>query len=155
MTPSVEPAEAGASDVRAVATRLLARREYARVELERRLTRRGFSAELVAEVLAALVAENLLSDARFAESFINARADRGKGPYRIRRELGERGVADGLADEAMAAAETDWTDLARRVRRKRFGAALPGDFPSRAKQMRFLHYRGFTEEQIRAAIGED
>jgi regulatory protein len=155
MTASSEPADAGDADVRAAATRLLARREYARVELERRLTRRGYPAEIVAAVLDALVAENLLSDERFAESFVRARADRGQGPLRIRRELGERGVGAGVAEQALAAADADWDELARGVRAKRFGAAVPGDYPGRARQMRFLHYRGFTEEQIRAALGED
>jgi regulatory protein len=147
--------EVGAADVRAAATRLLARREYARVELERRLTGRGLPHPVVAEVLDALVAENLLSDERFAESFVRARADRGHGPTRIRRELAERGVAGELADEAIAGAETDWRSLASRVRIKRFGTAVPPDFPGRARQMRFLHYRGFTEAQIRAALDED
>jgi SOS response regulatory protein OraA/RecX len=32
---------------------------------------------------------------------------------------------------------------------------VPPDFPGRARQMRFLHYRGFTEAQIRAALDED
>lgn len=153
--PDDEPAEVGAADVRAAATRLLARREYARVELERRLTGRGLPRPVVAEVLDALAAENLLSDERFAESFVRARADRGYGPTRIRRELAERGVAGELADEAIAGAETDWDSLALRVRVKRFGPEVPPDFPGRARQMRFLNYRGFTEAQIRAALDED
>jgi regulatory protein len=154
VTAAADPADASPADVRAVAVRLLARREYARAELGRRLARRGFPGAPVETVLEELVAEGLLSDARFAESFVRARADRGQGPFRIARELGERGVAGELVDEALAAAETDWRDLARRVRAKRFGTALPEDYAGRARQMRFLHYRGFTEAQIRAALGE-
>jgi len=155
MKRGVEPAEAGPADIREAATRWLARREYARIELARRLTRRGFPSGLVDEVLNELQEENLLSDERFAESFISARAGRGQGPARIRRELRERGVAGVLADEALAGADADWMALARAVRVKRFGAAAPEGFPERARQMRFLHYRGFTEAQIRAALGED
>jgi regulatory protein len=154
MTAATDPADANPADVRAVAVRLLARREYARQELGRRLTRRGFPEAVVETVLEALVAEGLLSDERFAESFVRAKADRGQGPFRIARELGERGVAGELVDEALAAAETDWRDLARRVRVKRFGARVPEDYAGRARQMRFLHYRGFTEAQIRAALGD-
>ncbi len=62
-----EPAaEATAADVRRAAMNLLARREYARAELIRRLEGRGMPAALVAAVADDLVAENLLSDARFA-----------------------------------------------------------------------------------------
>ena len=155
MKRGVEPAEAGPADIRGAATRWLARREYARVELERRLTRRGFPPELVDDVVSELQEENLLSDERFAESFVSAKAGRGQGPARIRRELRERGVDGALADAALAEADADWLALARAVRTKRFGAAFPRDFPERARQMRFLHYRGFTEAQIRAALGED
>jgi len=44
---------------------------------------------------------------------------------------------------------------ARAVRRKRFGAAPPSDFRERARQARFLEYRGFDGDQIRAALGRD
>ena len=155
MSPGSDPSEAGVADVRAAATRLLARREYARVELERRLTGRGFPADVVAATLDELAAANLQSDERFAESFVRARAERGHGPLRIRRELGERGVPASLADRALAEGGGYGAALVRRVRTKRLGAAPPKDYPGRARQMRFLHYRGFAEDQIRAALGED
>jgi len=41
------------------------------------------------------------------------------------------------------------------VRRKRFGAEPPRDFHERAKQARFLQYRGFTSDQVRAALELD
>jgi regulatory protein len=43
--------------------------------------------------------------------------------------------------------------VAREARRKRFGSAGPADFRERARQGRFLQYRGFSSEQIRAALG--
>jgi len=151
-----EPAaEATAADVRRAAMNLLARREYARMELVRRLERRDMPAELVAAVADDLVAENLLSDARFAESFIASRAARGQGPMRIRRELEERGVSGNLIEIAFDEAGTDWAACAAGVRRKRFGPEMPADFPDKAKQMRFLQYRGFAPDQIRAAVGGD
>jgi regulatory protein len=68
-------------------------------------------------------------------------------------ELRERGVADTDIDEALATADEDWVVVAREARRKRFGAAGPSDFGERARQGRFLQYRGFSSEQIRAALG--
>jgi regulatory protein len=47
----------------------------------------------------------------------------------------------------------DWAATARELRRRRFGVSPPGDYPERARQARFLQYRGFTAEQIRAALG--
>ena len=43
--------------------------------------------------------------------------------------------------------------VAREARRRRFGVSPPGDYAGRARQARFLQYRGFTHEQIRAALG--
>ena len=38
---------------------------------------------------------------------------------------------------------------------RRFGADLPDTWPEKAKQARFLQYRGFSGDQIRAALGPD
>ena len=93
------------------------------------------------------------SDARYAEQYVAQRAARGYGPARIRAELRERGVTDADIDEALDGAAEDWAAIARDTRRRRFGAAGPADFRERARQGRFLQYRGFTSEQIRAALG--
>ena len=48
-----------------------------------------------------------------------------------------------------------WTQSAIEVKNKKFGTAPPEDFKERARQMRFLQYRGFTMLQIQSAVGED
>ncbi|HET7546521.1 MAG TPA: hypothetical protein VFJ86_02070, partial [Usitatibacter sp.] len=53
--------------IRAVALRLLVRREHSVQEITSKLTSRGYQREAVATVVAALAAENLLSDNRFVE----------------------------------------------------------------------------------------
>ncbi len=144
--------EAPQAEVRAAALRLLARREHSRLELARKLRQRGRPEDLIGQVLDALAREGLLSDVRFAEQYVHARAGRGYGPVRIRAELRERGVAETDIEAALAAAEADWRQLAEAVRRKRFGQAVPEDFPTRARQMRFLQNRGFDAEQLAAAF---
>jgi regulatory protein len=42
--------------------------------------------------------------------------------------------------------------LAREVRLKRFGPTPPENFKERARQMRFLQYRGFELTQINGAL---
>lgn len=129
---------------------LLARREHSRLELERKLDARGFGPSLISEVLDQLQQDGLLSAERFARSFIEARYAKGQGPLRIRRELAERGVEN--ADAWLAEAECDWEALARATRNRRFGPGRPADFREKAKQMRFLEYRGFSHDQIRRAL---
>ena len=103
-------------------------------------------------VLAQLVDEGYLSDARFAEVFVRSRHDRGVGPLKIRAELRERGVVESLVEDAFRELAADWFDAARQQRDKRFGASPPQDFKERARQIRFLQRRGFSGEQVRAAL---
>lgn len=148
-------AQADERTVRTTALALLAGRDFGRQELTGRLLRKGYDARVVAGVVQALVDEGLLREARYLEQFISQHARRGHGPVRIRAELREKGVAGDAADAALAQAEPDWVQLARDARRRRFGVSLPGDYRERAKQSRFLQYRGFTSDQIRAALGPD
>jgi regulatory protein len=126
----------------------LARREHSEQELARKLSARGYAEDTVAETLAALVADRLLSNARFAEAFVHSRIQRGSGPMKIRAELRERGIPDELIDNSLEARADSWRELAREVREKRFGRAEPRDFRERSRQMRFLQQRGFSAEQI-------
>jgi regulatory protein len=96
--------------------------------------------------------EGALSDRRFADTYVQARFDRGYGPLRIEAELRERGIGSLLAEEAMAGFAALWAPSAGRQRRKRFGSATPAGFGERARQMRFLQQRGFTGEEVRAAM---
>ena len=130
---------------------LLARREHSRQELARKLER-AFDAGLVGRILDALTQEGLLAEARFAAGFIRARARKGQGPVRIRAELAERGVDPGRIGAALAEADCDWLAIAIEVRARRFGPAAPQDYRERARQAKFLRYRGFGMEQIRAAL---
>ena len=151
--PDAEAGEADERTVRTAALALLAGRDFARNELAQRLLRRGYPAAIVTTVVEGLAAQRLLSESRFVEQFIRQHAGRGHGPVRIRVELRERGVAQGDIDEGLAAATEDWAGIARETRRKRFGLSPPGDYRERARQARFLQYRGFSAEQVRAALG--
>jgi regulatory protein len=144
-------------DLRLRAMNLLARREHLRAELSRKLRQRfGTDNELAIEsVLDDLEEENLLSDSRFTQSYIRHRSARGYGPDRIRQELRQKGVDVQLLEESMSVAEVDWADRARDVRRKKFGEEEPGDFREKARQLRFLNYRGFGSEYASAAVDFD
>jgi len=141
-----------AIEARRKAMDLLARREHAREELERKLAAAGFAAELAADAVEKLAQEGLQSDRRFVESFVQSRIRQGKGPVRIHADLGQRGIAAGLVDEILQQAGEDWYALAREVRAKKFGPSPPVEFRDKARQMRFLQYRGFEPDQIQAAV---
>ena len=141
--------------VRAVALRLLARREHSTQELTQKLTARGYQQQTVAAVIEALADRNLLSDGRFVDEFVASRVRRGSGPLKIREELRGRGVAEHLVDNALGDRRSEWLTNAEAARHKRFGTPLPQDFAERARQARFLQQRGFSAEQIRQVLKGD
>jgi regulatory protein len=132
----------------------LARREYSQAELSTRLVARGHSPEDVEAAVVGLVADGLVSDERFAESFVAARIRRGQGPVRIRMELERRGVAPDTIRLHLDDTSLDWHSLVRDVRSRKFGEVQPKEDKEKARQMRFLEYRGFTGEQISVAVDE-
>jgi regulatory protein len=140
--------------VRATAVTLLARRDFAHLELHEKLTSRGFDADSVTAVLAELTAERLLDDERYAQNYVSFHARRGQGPVRIAADLRKHGLS-GESIEAALASGPDWHALARSARVARFGPKPPGSWAEKARQARFLQYRGFSSDHIRTATGAD
>jgi len=130
----------------------LARREHGRSELLEKVTRFGFDADVADDAVAQLVEDGLQSDVRFADAFVRSRINQGKGPAKIRADLREKGVNDGVTEDGIRDAEQDWHALAVEVRLKKFGAERPAEFKEKARQMRFLQSRGFDQDQIQAAV---
>lgn len=138
------------SELRQRAIRLLARREHTRAELLRKLGPHG-SEDNINAVIADLQAAHLQSDARFAESWLRARASR-LGTTRLRHALREKGVSAELATDAIAQAGLgDERERAQDAWRRKFGQA-PTDRTDWARQARFLHSRGFASDTIRRVI---
>ena len=130
----------------------LARREYGRRELQQKLGTAGFDANVSVDAVSQLVADGLQNDRRFTEAFARSRFNQGKGPTRIRGDLGQRGVSSSLVDEVLDDMSVNWFELALEVREKKYGPAIPADFKEKARQMRFLQYRGFEQSHIQAAF---
>lgn len=143
------------NDALAGAMRLLATREHSQHELRRKLTQKGHAAEWVDEVIAQLSAQDLQSDERFVETFINSRRERGQGPTRIQLELQQHQIAPELIANYLDARDAIWHDVAEKVRSKKFGDDLPDDYKERMRQAKFLEYRGFTHQQIFASLDEE
>ena len=139
-------------EARKKAMDFLARREYGQAELIKKLADKGYIRKIVEEVILTLTSEGLQSDDRFAEAFVQSRINQGKGPVRIRLDLSQRGISDAVTEMAIDESAADWHGLARNVRLRKFGAGEPADFKAKAKQMRFLQYRGFEQDHIQSAF---
>jgi regulatory protein len=128
------------------AMRLLARREHSRVELRRKLANIATEADNVDVVLDDLAQRGWLSDARYAEQAVRAKARR-FGPVKVEHDLRSKGVNDeAIAAAFRAAGEEGEADI-QRVWRTRF-SATPNNDRERARQVRFLQGRGFRLDDI-------
>ena len=152
--PDDAEAPVNLADVRRAAMDLLARREHSRHELEQKLARRFPQADIVNAQLDQLAEENLQSDARYAESFVRQRFDRGHGPLRIRQEMRQRGISERDAEHALNSEDYDWRANAERVWNRKFGLGPADDIRESARRSRFMQYRGFSVEHFRSLIGD-
>lgn len=129
--------------IRKVAMDILAMREHGRLELKRKLLRKGALPELIDVVLDKLIQDRLLNERRYLESYIRSRANNGYGPLRIQQELLERGIDKAEINHALEESGYDWQEQLQMLWERKFGTA-PKDLKEKAKQGRFLMYRGFN-----------
>ncbi len=137
------------------ALKCLARREHSSKELHHKLQLRSEDNDSIAATLQQLIAKKLLSDERFADSYVRMRLTRGYGPVRIRLELQERGIAAEVISSLLSSYNNDFQTQAKKVQQKKFGRGLPKDLSQKMQQMRFLHYRGFSSSQIKMVLDND
>ena len=147
--PAQQPS---AGEIRAFAYRLLGRREYSVLELDQRIRRKWPQLESTAVdgLIGALVEENLLSDERFAESFVRSTLQRHQGPLRIRAALRARGLSDAVIAGQLDQHSGQWSELAAEWLRRQHPGPL--DFDARKKFYRRLVNRGFTHDQAMDAL---
>ena len=136
--------------LRGRALRLLSGREYARLELERKLKPFEEAPGSLAGVLDDLQARGFISEQRVVESLLNRRAAK-LGAARVKQELLALGVdAQHIAQAVAGLRETELA-RARKVWQKKF-AAPAADAKARAQQARFMAARGFTGDTIRRVL---
>ncbi len=156
----MSPGRPGARlSLKARALQWLAQREHSRSELRRKLLRqrsagddaeadRAVDAGTVDALLDWLEAHRYLSQERFVESRVHARAAR-YGNLRIRQELALHAVEltpaaeQGLKDSEYGRALAVWA--------RRYGAPA-ANLAERARQARFLAARGFSAEIVQRVL---
>ena len=131
-----------------VAVSLLARREHSVLEIQRKLQQRGFEDMDIDDAIEKLQANNLLSEERFTESYINMRKHKGYGPLRIEQELKERGVSADLANEFLDKNNQEWRLIMKQQYSKKYGTSLAKEYAEKAKRAKYLQTRGFPLDWI-------
>lgn len=137
---------------------MLSRRDYSTSELQRRIERRiretekdsPTAPECLPQVIERLLESQYLDDSRTIYSFFRSYLNKSYGPLRIRQELRLKGFPGEIIERVLEETDTDWYALCQDLKEKKFGTAKPKDFKERAKQIRYLQYRGFTSDYINA-----
>ena len=138
--------------IRRAALNYLARRDHSQLELAKKLRGNDYSEADISALITDLIQSGLVNDQRYAENYCHWRRAKGVGPIRISLELEARGISEETIAEVVQITDNAWFTEAQHLWRKRFKAIVPTDFKDRAKQMRFLQYRGYTREQIDYAV---
>lgn len=136
--------------LRSYAFAVLTRKEYSKKDLIEKLSLYAEDREEVLTLVDELSRENYQSDQRVAEMIVRSQIRQGKGPNRIKLALNAKSIDKTLAKQDMD--EIDWYEQAYQLKVKKFGIEVATDPKIKAKQIRFLQYRGFEMDAIMKAI---
>ena len=136
--------------LRSYAFAVLTRKEYSKKDLIEKLALYAENREEVLILVDELSRENYQSDQRVAEMVVRSQIRKGKGPNRIKLALRAKSIDKELAQNDMN--EIDWYDEAYQLKVKKYGVEVSKDPKIKAKQIRFLQYRGFEMDAIMKAI---
>lgn len=159
------------SRLRWLAFYYLSRREHSAGELRQKLLDKEQDPDKIEELLQEFAEKGYQSDHRTALMLIREGIRKGRGRLRIKNDFYIRKVEvpaniDELIDMAMEDNEefvdvlsnhdlvygVDWLRLAVEARVKKYGSEIPTDQKIKARQLRFLQYRGFKPDICFQAI---
>ena len=155
------------SRLRWLAFYYLSRREHGKAELKQKLIDKEQDPLKIDELLAEFEEKGYQSDYRATLMLIRENIRKGRGRGRIKQEFYKKKIAmpsnlDELIDMANSESEEfsefvddnedslvegiDWLKLAVEARTKKYGDDIPLEQKDKAKQLRFLQYRGFKAD---------
>ena len=140
-------------EARKKALRLLTVSDRTEFQLREKLREGGFPPEAVDAAIEYVRSFHYIDDARYAEVFVRSRKEE-KSVYEIRMELRKRGVADTLIEEALQGAEIDEQKTVAWLFSKKYGKKDLTDPRIYERAFRYFGTRGFSYEDIRAALTE-
>ena len=136
--------------LRSYAFAVLTRREYSKKELIEKLSTYAQSHDEVLALVDEFAAANYQSDERVAEMTVRSQMQRGKGPQRIKQVLKSKALDQAHVKEQLK--EIDWFAQAYQLKIRKYGTEVATDPKLKAKQARFLLYRGFQMDVVMKAI---
>lgn len=127
------------------------KRPHSEKELRDKLREKGVSPENIDTVCALCADYGFIDDAEYAGMIVRHYAAMGCGRGRIRQEFRRRGVPDDLWDAAMAE-YPESTETIDRLLAQRLRGRDPTDRRERERAANALYRKGFSWDEIRAAL---
>ena len=161
------------SRLRWLAFYYLSRREYGKAELKQKLLDKEQEADKIDALLDEFEEKGYQSDYRTTLMLIRENIRKGRGRGRIKQEFYRKKIVmpdniDELIDMANTESEEfsefiddsadnlvegiDWLKLAVSARTRKYGDSIPVEQKDKARQLRFLQYRGFNTDICFAAL---
>jgi len=145
----------------AAAYRLLARRDHSVHEVRSSLLKKEFPETAVEDAVRALSAKGFLDDRKFAERYAGSLLRNKKtGPRYIERALAKKGIAQGIAQNAVrelfVGTGREEEEIRQWIGKKRKAYKKPLTPLQRKKRLYdFLIRRGFSHSAVMKAIGTE
>lgn len=149
-SPFSQPKTLTGSKLRSYAYALLAKREYSKADLTTKLLNYACDENEVITLVDSLIEMNYQSDERFAKQIMRSQMSQGQGPARIKLKLKQKSVDIDLIQDALD--ENNWLIQAYQLKVRKFGSTIEHDQKNKAKQIRFLQYRGYSLDVILKVI---
>jgi len=134
------------------AFKILSRRDRSACEVAQKLSKKGFSEEIVSAAILSLKNGRYLDDLRFARSWIRYRLESQHfGPIRLKKELREKGILPGEIDKVLreVGEECDLYFVVESALRSRYKDLSALQDPSlRRRAFDFLRRKGHSPEVI-------
>lgn len=127
---------------------LLAKKDFSSGSLIHLLSKLTEKEEYIANVIQKLSNSNHLNDTRLVTMLIDKQIKKLHGPTRIKQEIRQKGFPQTLIEQKIEESGIDWYSMAKEARIKKFSDTPPSDQKEKAKQIRYLQYKGFSMDMI-------
>ena len=142
------------SDITKLITKYLSIREHSKLELQNKLSQKGYDLSDIKECINEFSSKDVQSDIRFTEEFIRSKLKKNKGPRLISSELVIRGISDGIINKKISEISYhEWCKAAFLALNKKLNGSSVS-IEQKDKIYSFLISRGFEHKMIKYAIDE-
>jgi len=138
-------------EARLCAHRVLRSRERTSSDLNKRLTEKGHSQEVVQQIVKRFIEVGLVDDKRYVELYIRESQRSGKGWRRIQHELRQRGIPTEDLELLEPPLDEEELERAKSILER---LHIETTHKDREKALRRLHNKGYNIDIAKKAIAE-